>query len=121
MILPPEPVNFADAPQFLARRIISILAELIGYIFVLKSKFSFIPLESMEVKTLEKGQYHAYELWTILTSADSPFYKLAAQFFDNGSSEQLIKFQNKLEEFLEVQNVTSGTAKYSVAKTPPRG
>ncbi len=62
-----------------------------------------------------------YKLCTIPMSANSPVYKLAVPFFNNGSAEQRIKFWKNLEVVLKGQNVTSEPSKYTVAKTLLKG
>ena len=42
-------------------------------------------------------------------------------FFDSGSAEQWINLQKNLKAVLKGQNVTSGPAKYAVAKTLLKG
>ena len=85
------------------------------------TKRSVIPIKRSEANTLEKGHYHMYSLCTSPTSVDSPVYKLAILFFDNGLAEEWIKFWRNLEAVLKGQNVTSGPAKYAVAKTLLKG
>ena len=62
-----------------------------------------------------------YKIFTIPMSVDSPVYKLAVPFFDRGLAEKLIKFWRNLEAVLKGQNVSSGPAKYAVAKTFLKG
>ena len=62
-----------------------------------------------------------YKLRTSPTSVDSLVYKLTVLFFDNGSTEEWIKYQSNLEAVLKGQNVTSGPSKYSVAKNILKG
>eukprot|EP00957_Ditylum_brightwellii_P207490 15353220-Ditylum_brightwellii.AAC.1 len=64
-------------------------------------------------RNLERGQFHMYKLRTTPAVTDSPTYKLSVPFFDEGSSEEWIKFQRGLQAVLKGQNVTQGPASYA--------
>eukprot|EP00957_Ditylum_brightwellii_P119598 9125128-Ditylum_brightwellii.AAC.1 len=51
----------------------------------------------------------------------SPIYVLSVLFFDNGTPEEWIKFQRRLQAVLKGQNVTQGPPSYAVAKTLIKG
>eukprot|EP00957_Ditylum_brightwellii_P122963 9375353-Ditylum_brightwellii.AAC.1 len=71
----------------------------------------------LEPRSLERGQFHTYKLHTTPVDATLPVYELYIPFFDEGDSEQWIKFQHGLAVVLKGQNVTLGSASYAVAKT----
>ena len=54
------------------------------------TKQAFIHMKRLEANTLEKSQYHKYKLCISPTRVDSPVYKLAVPFFDNGLAEEWI-------------------------------
>eukprot|EP00957_Ditylum_brightwellii_P014048 1059262-Ditylum_brightwellii.AAC.1 len=41
----------------------------------------------LELRNLEKGQFHTYKLRTTPTDATLPVYKLSVPFFDEGTPE----------------------------------
>eukprot|EP00957_Ditylum_brightwellii_P138614 10565426-Ditylum_brightwellii.AAC.1 len=51
----------------------------------------------------------------------SPIYKLFIPFFEEGASEEWIKFRHGLQAVLKGQNITHGPPSYEVAKTLLKG
>eukprot|EP00957_Ditylum_brightwellii_P075068 5704006-Ditylum_brightwellii.AAC.1 len=47
----------------------------------------------LELRNLERGQFHNYKLCTTPADATLPVYKLSILFFDEGTSEEWIKFE----------------------------
>eukprot|EP00957_Ditylum_brightwellii_P142618 10866228-Ditylum_brightwellii.AAC.1 len=73
------------------------------------------------VKQLKHGQNHTYKLCTTPTDAALHIYKLSVPFFGKGTLEKWIKFQCRLEAVFKGQNVTQGSASYTVVKTLLKG
>eukprot|EP00957_Ditylum_brightwellii_P098880 7532855-Ditylum_brightwellii.AAC.1 len=80
-----------------------------------------IAFQQPQARQLEQGQHHTYNLCTAPANATSPIYELSAPFFDNGTPEEWIKFQHRLQVVLKGQNVTQGPPSYAVAKTLLKG
>eukprot|EP00957_Ditylum_brightwellii_P120010 9158316-Ditylum_brightwellii.AAC.1 len=62
------------------------------------------------LRTLERGTYHTYKLYTDPSDPDSPTYELSIPFFTKESPEEWIKFRHGLKAVLKGQNVTQGPA-----------
>eukprot|EP00957_Ditylum_brightwellii_P022292 1682189-Ditylum_brightwellii.AAC.1 len=60
-------------------------------------KQAVIALTRPTTETLERSQYHTYRLRTTPADTDSPTYKLAILFFDEGRPEEWIKFRHGLK------------------------
>eukprot|EP00957_Ditylum_brightwellii_P168059 12794005-Ditylum_brightwellii.AAC.1 len=84
-------------------------------------KQAVIAFQQPQPRQLVCGQYHMYKLCTTPADATLPIYKLFVPFFDEGTLEDWIKFQCRLQVVLKGQNITQGPASYAVAKTLLKG
>eukprot|EP00957_Ditylum_brightwellii_P000052 3613-Ditylum_brightwellii.AAC.1 len=80
-------------------------------------KRAIIPFSRLELRNLERGQFHTYKLRTTPADAILPVYELSIPFFNEGIPKEWIKFWCGLIAVLKCQNVTLGPASYAVAKT----
>eukprot|EP00957_Ditylum_brightwellii_P074887 5692003-Ditylum_brightwellii.AAC.1 len=84
-------------------------------------KWAIILFPRPDPRNLERGQFHTYKLRTTPADATLPVYELFVPFFNEGTSEEWIKFQSGLAAVLKGQNMTLGLASYAVAKTLLKG
>lgn len=75
-----------------------------------------ISLDRPETKTLVKGQYETMKLRTAPTDNDSPTYELTLVYFGSGTPEEWLLFQRNLRKVIHGQNLTTGPAKYALAR-----
>lgn len=75
-----------------------------------------IPLQRGEKPTLVKGEYLAYKLRNDPTNESSLTYELTVPFFSTGTCEEWLKFRANVERVLIGQHVTTGPAKFAVAR-----
>jgi hypothetical protein len=75
-----------------------------------------IPLERAESRSLTKGEYLAYKLRNDPADDSSPTYELTVPYFSTGTCEEWIKFRANVDKVLQGQHVTTGPAKFLVAR-----
>ena len=75
-----------------------------------------IPLERDPPRALVKGEYLAYRLRNDPTDESSPTYELAVPYFNTGTCEEWLKFRANVNKVLLGQHVTTGPAKFLVAR-----
>ena len=75
-----------------------------------------IPLERAESRSLTKGEYLAYKLRNDPADDSSPTYELTVPYFGTGTCEEWIKFRANVDKVLQGQHVTTGPAKFLVAR-----
>eukprot|EP00957_Ditylum_brightwellii_P186123 14170428-Ditylum_brightwellii.AAC.1 len=85
------------------------------------AKQVIIALTRPTPRQLERGQFHTYKLCTSFTDATSPTYDFSIAFFDEGTPEEWIIFQRRLQAVLKGQNVMQGPPSYTVVKTLLKG
>eukprot|EP00957_Ditylum_brightwellii_P168872 12853769-Ditylum_brightwellii.AAC.1 len=76
-------------------------------------KRAVIAFQQSPPRQFERRQYHTYKPCTTPADATSPIYKLSVPFFDEGTPEEWIKFQCRLQTVLKGQNVTQGPPSYA--------
>ena len=75
-----------------------------------------IPLERAEARPLLKGEYLAYKLRNDPADDSSPTYELSVPYFNTGTCEEWLKFRANVGKVLLGQHVTTGPAKFMVAR-----
>ena len=75
-----------------------------------------IPLERAESRSLTKGEYLAYKLRNDPADDTSPTYELTVPYFSTGTCEEWLKFRANVDRVLLGQHVTTGPAKFLVAR-----
>jgi hypothetical protein len=75
-----------------------------------------IPLERPEPRPLVKGEYLAYKLRNDPADDSSPTYELSVPYFSTGTCEEWLKFRANVGKVLLGQHVTTGPAKFLVAR-----
>ena len=75
-----------------------------------------IPLERAEGRSLSKGEYLAYKLRNDPADDTSPTYELTVPYFSTGTCEEWLKFRANVDKILQGQHVTTGPAKFLVAR-----
>lgn len=75
-----------------------------------------IPLDRVEGRSLVKGEYLAYKLRNDPADDSSPTYELAVPYFSSGTCEEWLKFRANVDKVLLGQHVTTGPAKFLVAR-----
>jgi hypothetical protein len=73
-------------------------------------------LERAEGRSLVKGEYLAYKLRNDPADDSSPTYELTVPYFSTGTCEEWLKFRANVEKVLLGQHVTTGPAKFLVAR-----
>jgi hypothetical protein len=84
-------------------------------------KQAVIAFQQPQPRQLKCRQYHTYKLRITPADATLPIFELSVPFFDEGTLEEWIKFQRRLQAVLKGQNVMQGPASYAVAKTLLKG
>jgi len=75
-----------------------------------------IALERAESHSLVKGEYLAYKLRNDPADESSPTYELSVPYFSTGTCEEWLKFRDNVEKVLLGQHVTTGPAKFTMAR-----
>lgn len=75
-----------------------------------------IPLKRPDPPHLVKGDYLAYKLRNDPADDTSPTYELCVPYFGTGSCEDWLKFRDNLDKVIVGQHVTTGPAKFVVAR-----
>eukprot|EP00957_Ditylum_brightwellii_P145641 11089131-Ditylum_brightwellii.AAC.1 len=84
-------------------------------------KQAVIAFQRPSPRQLERSQYHMYKLLTTPADTTSPIYKFSVPFFDEGTPEEWIKLQRRLQAVLKGQNAMQGPPSYAVVKTLLKG
>eukprot|EP00957_Ditylum_brightwellii_P205828 15345628-Ditylum_brightwellii.AAC.1 len=64
-------------------------------------KRAVIAFQQPQARQLEHRQYHMYKLHTTPEDAILPIYELSVPFFNEGTPEEWIKFQHRLQVVLK--------------------
>ena len=72
-----------------------------------KKQTAVIPLKCPEKRELEKGDYESLQLYTNPTNTNPPTYDVHIAYFDSGTPEEFLVFQQQLKKVFTSQNLTS--------------
>eukprot|EP00957_Ditylum_brightwellii_P182463 13899939-Ditylum_brightwellii.AAC.1 len=68
-----------------------------------------------------RGNYHTYKLYMVPHNANLPTYNLAIPFFNTGSVEEWLKFQQNIQAIITGQNITDPQGMYAITKSMLHG